>query len=582
MRLKILLAALTLAFGSLFASFNCNVVAQTKVTFVDSSGAPVPNVDAVFFNGSLNDGLGKTIEIKDGNGTVESLEGVVAATAEGYQYSGGIVDSKDLKVVLLGVDETAPTVRQISFPLSDSLREKTRAALISAIKKRISEVELQPFEISRHMRLAGKLDPKGTLEWLKENKLPKQETMQVNNGIIDGFLREDLEAAVDMLDQIKDPMFRTYKLVSMMGELPEKHVAKPIIEQQAVAAIRNVKHAAYRIGMWAFLAEHYQISGREDSSQKIIDLHLEEVQKLPSDGWSGLPRSVFAALIVEKQSDVALKMIEGIKDPNEKFRAEGRLAFHCCRTNPKLAIELLQRYVAPEGRLFSAPLQDRQKHVANSRDATKIVYRMAGEQTAAAEELADLLKVPNERAWALGLIALRLNQANPAKAKLILDKAIDTLADPNADLNHLHTSGSTMAGLLPIAEQVAPEKVHSMIWEAAFRAIPRSQLMASHQKLQHAAGAIARYDRDLAIALLDVDKLEPGYSTENTAFHQAILKAEDLPAYAAKISSPESVDMFRHQEKLVDVLLADEETFWRSVSKPIQMEWPTHKYEVLP
>ena len=206
---------------------------------------------------------------------------------------------------------------------------------------------------------------------------------------------------------------------------------------------------------------------------------------------------------------------------------------------------------------------------------------MAVEQTAAAEKLVDSIETPNDRAWALGLMALRLNEADPAKAKLFFKKANDTFGDPNADHNSLDMSGSTMAGLLPIAEQVAPEKVRSMIWEVVFRAIPRSSLLAENQMLQHTAGAIARYDHDLAIALIDIDNLEIRTWPKSGGFHQAILKAQDLPAYAAKISSPETHEhaIFRLQKELVDVLLVDEETFWRNVSKPIQLEWPTRKYE---
>ena len=69
---------------------------------------------------------------------------------------------------------------------------------------------------------------------------------------------------------------------------------------------------------------------------------------------------------------------------------------------------------------------------------------------------------------------------------------------------------------------------------------------------------------------------------KNTAFHQAVLKVEDLLAYATRVSNPETVDMLDHQKKLVDVLPADEETFWRSVSKPIQMDWPIPRFEERP
>ena len=561
MRTLILQATLVLVFTWL----NGIAVGQTTVTFVDSSGAPVAAVDAVFFNG----GFGKPIETKEGIGMVKGSEGVVAATAEGFQYSGGILDSKELKIVLLREDETAPPVRQTEFPISDSIRAKTSAALVAAIKKRIVEEELNPNETARQMSLAGKLDPTGTLAWLKENDLPKQPAMMVRNGIIDGFLRDDFETAIDMLDQIENQMFKTFKLVSLLSELPAQHSATPIIEKQAVAAVRNVKQAAYRIAMWSALAEHYQIFGQDASVRKIVDQHLEDVQKLPSDGWSSLPRSVFAAVIIEEKPDVALKMIEGVKNPNENWRAEARLAFHCCRTNPELAVELLRRYEAPEG------------HGPNTSAVIKILERMAVEQTAAAETLADSIETPNHRAWALGLMALRVNEKNPTKAKLLLEKAIKTLADPNANQNHLHTSGSTMAGLLHIAQQVAPEKVKSMIWEAAFRAIPQDHNATANQKLQHAAGAIARFDRDLALALFDVEKLELGDSSENTAFHQAVLKVEDLPAYAARVTAAKT-RIFRHQQKLVDVLLADEETFWQSVSKPIQMDWPTLRFEEQP
>jgi len=72
MRTLILQATLVLVFTWL----NGIAVGQTTVTFVDSSGAPVAAVDAVFFNG----GFGKPIETKEGIGTVKGSEGVVGTS----------------------------------------------------------------------------------------------------------------------------------------------------------------------------------------------------------------------------------------------------------------------------------------------------------------------------------------------------------------------------------------------------------------------------------------------------------------------------------------------------------------------
>ena len=298
--------------------------------------------------------------------------------------------------------------------------------------------------------------------------------------------------------------------------------------------------------------------------------HIEEVKKLPSAGWSAFPRSLFAALVVDKDPQLAEELIKGNRDQHESNRAHARVAFSCCRTNPELATKLLS-------------LCEHSENAINVWDKpTRVCYRMAIEQTEAARKLAVSIDELNQRAWALGLMAIRLNKSDPATAKILLTEAIETLADPAARDQQWFPVGGTLGGLLPIAQDVDPAKVQPMMWQAIFETLPRTRWVrgASNKiKIQSVAGAIARYDVELGRALVGKTEIELGSIFSESAARQALLAPSGMVDYTEKLCSSELTRQNQMLEKLTDLVTQSEGEFWKSISQPESLNWPTRKFE---
>ena len=326
----------------------------------------------------------------------------------------------------------------------------------------------------------------------------------------------------------------------------------------------------YRLAAWSTLAEHYINSNRPELAQKIVDEHIEDVKKLPAGGWSGYPRSLFAALIVEKDPKLAGELVKGM-DKNEYNSALGRLAFHCCRTNPKLAVEFLNQ----------------QKHaenlIADAEHQIQVCHQMAIEQTDAAFELADSIKEPNQKAWAFGMIAKRLASSDSTRAKLALNKATDAMKNCTSEDDNWFTAASTVGGLLPIAESVAPEKMHSMIWQSVYLAIPRSRWNigggSKLSKRQSAAAAISRYDISIAKVLAGDKEIEIGSEPTRSAANQVALNLVELPEFFERLDKVRHSSAFKPRQVVAEMLGGTHESFWKSVSTPNFLYWPTPNFE---
>ena len=342
------------------------------------------------------------------------------------------------------------------------------------------------------------------------------------------------------------------------------------VETEMTDTIKSIPQPMYRFSAWSVLAEHYLNTGRPELAQKIIDQHIEEVKKLPAGGWSGFPRSLFAALVVEKDPELAAELVKGM-DKMEYDRALGRLAFHCCRTNPKKAVEFLKQKKPANNTIVQA------------RHHVQICERMAVEQTDAAFELAASIEEPNQQGWAFGLIADRLNATDPARAKQALDKAAQALKDCTAEDDSWFSSASTTAGLLPIAENVAPEKINSLIWQSVYLSLPRSRWNtgggSKALKIQSAAAAIARYDMAIAKALVGDKAIEIGSDVSRSATNQVALDATGLPDFLKRLDQVRHSGAFQPRQVAAGLLTSNQEQFWKTVSKPTFLNWPTRNFE---
>jgi hypothetical protein len=143
-----------------------------------------------------------------------------------------------------------------------------------------------------------------------------------------------------------------------------------------------------------------------------------------------------------------------------------------------------------------------------------LCYDLASVDAGRAERLAATIQNPHLRAYAVGIVAKALAATDKARARKLILRAYDILAeaDRSADRRWPRDSWqfsppAVAAGLLPIAEAIDPTLVGECLWRAVSYRLPRSAddclvTLQPEQNDAALAALVARYDRKLARALL--------------------------------------------------------------------------------
>ena len=542
---------------------------QTSVRFVDTDGQPVSPETALFFDGVL----AETIAVEKGVGVAPGQKGIVVATTDGFQLTGCILSGSEAKIVFRRDDEPCELLTQTAYPLNDEIKTKIIDRIKETLWENVKDQPAKSMETLRTVRVLAAVDPLGTLQWLDANNLPVQTAGIVLQPALNALLSTDPEEAFDRCSQVKDPIMQSALLMYFLSALDPDAPALKAVEAQILEVTRGIKQPAVRLGMRSVLAEHFLFTEQRELADKIVQQHIEDVKQLPVDGWTAFVRSNYAALVVENDPELAQELIEGPLDGQESYRAHSRVAFSCCRTNPELAMKLLSLVELPEETIVSA--------VENP---IKMCHRMAVEQTEAARKLAATIDELNARAWALGLMAMELNEPNPQLAKQLFAEATELLSQPEARDRLLYPVSETLAGLLPIAQEVDPTKVRPIIWQAVLETLVSNSGNDINRKvrIQSVAGAIARYDLELGRALIGDSEIVLGYFTSELETHQALLKPSGLLELTAKICALDPVENNYTFDRLTDLVTQSESEFWKSVSRPSSLAWPIQKFEEMP
>lgn len=553
-------------------------LAQELSVFVaDSSGKPVRGVEAVWWYQRFPTRLETALDGDDEPTDfleVPRAAGVIAVHKQGYQYGGAIVDTQSvrpIKITLLKVDEVDDRrLEQQPIPIDAGLRRELLTTLQSLC---ISDIEnaANPNEQQVATQLLAQLSPQRTLELLDAGKLQGNAAMVAKQGVVQSLAKKDVGAATAIADEESNPMFRSMLFRFLATNIAPDAPERAVIEAQWVDATRTTTESAWRLAGWAGLAEHYQFTGRAEVAKKIVEQHIDEVKKLPAGGWSGFPRSLFAAVVVEDQPDLAKQLIEGI-DGNEENRALGRLAFHCCRSNPKLATELLG--AMKETRVIGAPY-----HV-------KVAYRMATAHPQEAIELAQSIEKRKSRAWALGMVSHALTATDLQAARSALKLALTAAEESAQGKLRTHTSpAEIVAGLLPVAAEVAPESMHSMLWQSVFLLAPRTRWTEAAGvsfDIDCTAASLARYEPSIARELYQTQ----GEITD--AFGQLpeeagiTLSVLDAPRLTQWLNAQDTIGRnYRSYVAVANLLKSGDDDYWDLVSQPYVMQWPSERFEDL-
>ena len=286
---------------------------KVNVRFVDTKGQSVTPDAALFFNG----GRAKKIATENGVGVAPMGAGIVVAKANGFQFTGRILNGGEAEVVFHRNDEPCKPLTQTPYPLNDQLKTKVIDVLKKCLGEKLADQPASSRNSVQTIRVLAAVDPHQALKWLEENDLPNQMSGIIQQPALTALLRVDAEEAFDRCSQIEDPARRSSMLFFFLNALESEDPALKTVEAQLLESTREIKQPALRLAMRSALAEHYSVTGRIQLADKIVQQHIEEVKKLPSAGWSAYPRSLFAALVVDKDPQLAEELIKGNRDQNE-------------------------------------------------------------------------------------------------------------------------------------------------------------------------------------------------------------------------------------------------------------------------
>ena len=214
------------------------------------------------------------------------------------------------------------------------------------------------------------------------------------------------------------------------------------------------------------------------------------------------------------------------------------------------------------------------EHPLRLRDAqlaAPICYRLAQRNPTIARRVAEGLKEASHRIAALGAVAQALAETDGPAARQLLHEILLELpsAGPasvdaaDADWQVVNSRAAACCQLLPLAERIDPQLARECLWRAvALRQTFAADVLDNEAERAdlHLIGMLARYDRDLAAALL-----EP-----LAARFDEFVASESRNSVLAVIEATASIDP-RKAAKLLDRLPPTEDANVRQMSNVIRV-----------
>ncbi|HBE66992.1 MAG TPA: hypothetical protein DDW52_02480 [Planctomycetaceae bacterium] len=550
----------------------CQHAYSVEIVLQDSRANPVAQAQAYW----IHDGYAEKLTPQNNSIMVPGDTGVLVISAEGYQHNGLVLgnsandDSRSERLITmrrLG-ESGGKRYQSRTYPLDPKLKARLQSVVESKCWAQVKAKQLTnlaPYAF----QFLGHMVPRELTAYLDNNSVDQNAAGMGRQAAIRRLASVDPTAALEQLDAFKDSMRKSMMISGLLSSLPASSPIADTLELQFADATRTIDQPALRLASWAVLAEYYIHKGKEDKAQTIIQRNLADVRKLPAGGWSGFPRSLFAALIVNDQPDVARQLVQGIDD-NEKARAIGRLAFYA--RDPKLVSELLGEL--DKGRVIGYPY------------STRVLCELAKGFPEAAIENVKTIGEAKHRAWALGLIAKQISSSHPDLARKALVAAQTEIDSANAArLKTFISPGEILAGLLPIAEELSPASVDEMIWQSVWSALPHTRWSDGGEtfsmRMTGVAAAVARYDAELASALAravgPVIQVSGQFGAKDAINSIVLQEPESLVAFVEEL--PFTGPNVRGVEAIAKAVVASQEEFWEMVSQPRFLQYPNGKFE---
>ncbi|HEY0076527.1 MAG TPA: carboxypeptidase regulatory-like domain-containing protein, partial [Abditibacteriaceae bacterium] len=152
----------------------------------------------------------------------------------------------------------------------------------------------------------------------------------------------DITTALARWNSTKEPTYRAFSLaIALRGNVKSRpDLARQLVPATLTAA-RAVPEVSYRVIMLAKVGEALNLL-QSGSGDALLSEATATVKQLGANDYEGYARAEVAECIVDKQPDVALALLEPVKDINEKARYYGEIAYRLARRDPERAIKLIK------------------------------------------------------------------------------------------------------------------------------------------------------------------------------------------------------------------------------------------------
>ena len=416
------------------------------------------------------------------------------AEAEGYRFSGRTIDPAlgpfDLRLTRL--DEGPDTSMRTLTPAQPALA-RARSVLAPYVERVLSHGDHATRV--RTLELLARIDPKRVLALIDargvEDAWFADHLRQTAAG---GLIRANAaEEALVVLGSIRDVRWRAQGYLDAADALPPTSRAlKGEWVEHALRDARTIRDPSSRVIALAGVAGRLIDLGESDRATLLLADSRLLAESLSGATSGGRARASFAECLALVDPAPALAMTDILVDPGAFDRSRLKIARSMAGQDPAQASRVLDTLRDPRVAAGALPALC---HAMARLDAHRARRLIA--QTRSADAC-----LP---AYALGMMALAVADADKPEATLWLREAFDLLADLTASgpipPGAPHDPASVAAALLPVAERIDPRLIPELFWRTVSLHTPRP--VAEIQSEAVYAMLLARYDRTVALAFFE-------------------------------------------------------------------------------
>jgi hypothetical protein len=350
--------------------------------------------------------------------------------------------------------------------------------------------------------------------------------------VASGLMEESVDEAIAVLEGIEDPGLKAIGLIDASHKLgvQDRSRVLAVLDRALLSARAAREPDGMNLVLLGQVAERFLDLGQAERGRALLREGEALAKQLPKAGFVGYARGSFAEELAQIDLEAALALTKDLPGPFEFDRHHGNIAH-----------ELAAKEPAQADRVLAMVRNQRQRD-----DYTvRVAYRMAPVDLARARRLVDSIADDGLKGYALGVMALRLIEADARKdkAREVLDAAYESLERSTpasrAKVNSIYAVTSIAPVLLAIAERVDSDLVDEYLWRCLALRPPRPwQSQRGGQGAQedvYLAMMLARYDREIARSLVDPLAAGPAAALlSNRGEHYAAAAAID-PKWAVAL-----------------------------------------------